>query len=215
MKRETVSFLIVEDHPIVRRGLKDILADEYPLAVFGEAGDSPAAIQALGRRKWDVVLLDISIPGRGGLDVLSDVQRLCHGAKVLVVSVYPEDEFALRAFRLGADGYLSKNQASEELAEAVRTILSGRKYVTAPMAQRLANTLNGSKGTSAPHEALSAREMQVLAMIAAGKSVKKVAAELALSEKTIGTYRARIAAKTGLSTNVELTRYAFQHGLAQ
>lgn len=214
MQRETLSFLIVEDHPIVRRGLKDILADEYPQAVFGEAGDSPAAIQELCRRKWDVVLLDISIPGRGGLDVLSDVRRLCRKAKVLVVSVYPEGEFAVRAFKLGADGYLSKNQASEELAEAVRTILSGRKYVTASLAQRLAATLDESKGHSAPHEALSAREMQVLAMVAAGKSIKKVAAELALSEKTIGTYRARIAAKTGLSTNVELTRYAFQHGLA-
>jgi two-component system invasion response regulator UvrY len=213
MNSEPISILIVDDHPVVRRGLRAIITDEYSEAIFGEAGDSSAAEQALRERKWDVVLLDINIPGRGGLDVLDEICRSCPQTKVLVVSVYPEEEFAVRAFKQGAAGYLNKSQAADELAEAVKTILSGKKYVTASLAQRLADTVSGGAGYRAPHETLSGRELQVLRLITNGKTVKQIAAELTLSEKTIGTYRSRIAEKTGLSNNVELTRYAFQHGL--
>ena len=209
------SILIVEDHPIVRRGLKEILAAEYPEAVFGEANDSPLALAALEREIWDVVLLDINIPGRGGLEVLEDIRRLYPQTKVLIVSAYPEEEFAVRAFKLGAAGYLNKNQASEELVTAARKILAGGKYVTASLAERLATGLNGEGNDCEPHEALSAREHQVLCLIANARTVKEIAAELSLSEKTVGTYRARIAKKTGLASNVELTRYAFQHRLTQ
>lgn len=215
MNCEPIAILIVEDHPIVRRGLKDILTDEYPRAVFGDASDTPLAQAALERRKWDIVLLDINIPGRGGLEILEDIRRQYPQTKVLIVSAYPEEEFAVRAFKLGAAGYLSKNQASEELVTAVKKMLSGGKYVTASLAERLADAMNSGKANCAPHEALSPRELQILRLIADGKTIKQVAVELALSEKTVGTYRARIAEKTGLRSNVELTRYAFQHGLTQ
>lgn len=214
MNREPIHVLIVEDHAIVRRGLKETVADAYPQAAFGEAGDSPTALQEFQRQKWDLVLLDISIPGRGGLDVLEDMRRVHPQTRVLIVSAFPEEEFAVRAFKLGAAGYLSKNQASDELVEAVKTVLAGRKYVTASLAQRLADALSG-EDDRAPHDALSPRELQVLRLVAGGKTLKQIAAELALSDKTVETYRARIAEKTGLSSNVELTRYAFQHGLTQ
>jgi DNA-binding NarL/FixJ family response regulator len=209
-----IRMLIVDDHAIVRRGLKEILADEYPEAAFSEAEDSRTALQELQRQEWDLVLLDINLPGRDGLDLLEEIRRLRPRTRVLVVSAYPEKEFAARSFKLGAVGYLSKSQASEELATAVKKILAGGKYVTASLAERLVDDL-GAKTSRAPHETLSPRELQVLRMIAVGKTVKEIAAELALSEKTIGTYRARIAEKTGLSTNVALTRYALQHGLAE
>jgi len=213
MNSKPPSFLIVDDHAIVRRGLKDILADEYPCAVFGEADDTPLALAALESRQWDIVLLDINIPGRGGLEVLEDLRRLYPQTRVLVVSAYPEEEFAVRAFKLGAAGYLCKNQASDELVTAMKKLLVGGKYVTAALAERLADALNGGEGNGAPHEALSPRELQVLRLIADGRTVKQIADELSLSAKTIGTYRARIAVKTGLGSNVELTRYAFRHGL--
>ncbi len=213
-QQKPVAFLIVDDHPFVRRGLKDILADAYPHAVFGEAADSPGAFREFDQRHWDIVLLDINIPGRGGLEFLEDVRHAHSQAKIIIVSAYPEEEFSVRAFRLGAAGYLSKSQATEELVEAVRTVLDNRKYVTASIAQRFAESLSG-ENPEAPHERLSSRELQVLRLVASGKAVKQIASEIALSEKTVDTYRARIAQKTGLATNVELTRYAFQHGLTQ
>jgi DNA-binding NarL/FixJ family response regulator len=211
MGRDSVSFLIVEDHPVVRRGLRDILADEYPGAVFGEAADSSSAMGAFERREWRVVLLDINIPGRGGLEVLQDIARLHPASRVLVVSAYPEEEFAVRAFEIGASGYLSKNQAAEELVAATTRLLAGGKYVTASLAEKLADAVS----CGAHEEPLSPREVQVLRLVAEGKSLKQIAAELALSAKTVGTYRSRLAKKTGLSNNVELTRYAFRHGITR
>jgi DNA-binding NarL/FixJ family response regulator len=207
--------LIVEDHPIVRRGLKDILEEAFPRATFGEADDSQGAARELQRGEWDAMLLDINIPGRSGLELLEDVRREWPKIRVLVVSAYPEEEFAVRAFRLGAAGYLGKTQASEELVAALRKILAGGRYVPTSLAERLAAALEEGDANREPHEALSARELQVLRLVAAGRSLKAIAAELALSEKTVSTYRARIAAKTGLATNVDLTRYAFQHGLTE
>jgi two-component system invasion response regulator UvrY len=204
--------LIVDDHPILRRGLREILAESFPAIAVGEAENAAKANAMLVADSWDLVLLDINLPGRSGLEVLAESKRLWPRTPVLVMSVYAEDEFAVRAFKLGASGYLSKNRSPEELLAAVRKILAGGKYVTATLAEKLAG-LVGSDGGAPLHDALSSRELQVLQMVASGLSTKEISTQLALSEKTIGTYRSRVAQKIGLSTNVDLARYAVKHGL--
>ncbi|MCP5523786.1 MAG: response regulator transcription factor [Verrucomicrobiales bacterium] len=204
--------LIADDHQIVRRGLQELLSSAFPECTVGEARDSREAVDLLASQSWDLVLLDVNMPGRSGLEVLEDARRLCPQTPVLVLSAYPEEEFAMRAFKLGAAGYLNKQSACDELVVAVRKVLAGGRYVTASMAERLAASLGGGL-EQAPHESLSSRELQVLRLVATGKTLKEVAAELALSEKTVGTYRARIAEKTGLSSSVQLARYAMRHKL--
>jgi DNA-binding NarL/FixJ family response regulator len=204
--------LIVDDHQIVRRGLKEIFDDEFSELEIGEAKNSRAALELIATQEWDIVLLDINIPGRNGLEVLSEIKRLRPRTPVLVVSAYPEEEFAIRSFKLGASGYLNKSSASDEVVAAARKAMAGGKYVTALLAEKLAATL-GSDIRQAPHESLSNRELQVLRMVAMGQTIKEIAGELALSEKTVATYRLRIAKKLGLNSNVELTRYAMQHRL--
>jgi two-component system invasion response regulator UvrY len=206
--------LIVDDHEIVRRGLKEVFADEFPALEVGEAENSQVALEQVTARDWDVILLDINIPGRNGLEVLEEVKRLRPRTPVLILSSYPEEEFAIRALKLGASGYLSKSRASDELLAAVKKVLGGGRYVTTSLAERLAASV-GSNVQQPPHESLSNRELQVLRMIATGKTAKEVAAELGLSEKTIGTYRTRISQKMGLGSNVELARYALQHRLVE
>ena len=206
--------LIVDDHEIVRRGLKEVFGDEFPELETGEAENSRAALELITTQEWDIVLLDINIPGRNGLEVLSEIKRLRPRTPVLVVSAYPEEEFAIRSLKLGASGYLNKSSASDEVVAAAKKAMAGGKYVTALLAEKLAATL-GSDLQHAPHESLSSRELQVLRMIASGKTIKEIAAELALSEKTVGTYRLRIAKKMGLNSNVELTRYAMKHRLVE
>jgi len=205
--------LIADDHEVVRRGLKDLLNDALDHVQFGEACTAQEALEQAQRQDWDIVLLDLNMPGRSGLEILADLKRLRPNRPVLVRSAFPEQEYALRALKLGASGYLTKQSASDELLAAVRKSLAGGKYVTASLAERLAAHLSGET-PSEPHEALSPRELQVLRFIASGKTVKEIAAELSLSDKTIGTYRTRISEKLRLSTNVELTRYALQHKLA-
>ena len=204
--------LIADDHEIVRRGLKGILAEEVVDLEVGEARDSRDAIEAVRKEDWDVLLLDINMPGRNGLEVLEEVKRLRPRLPVLVLSVYPEEDYAVRACKLGASGYLTKQSASDELLAAFRKVLHSGRYVTASLAERLAAAL-GDPFPQEPHEALSNRELQVLRLIATGRTIKEIAADLSLSEKTVGTYRARISDKMALRTNVELTRYALQHGL--
>ncbi|MBI3885090.1 MAG: response regulator transcription factor [Opitutae bacterium] len=204
--------LLVDDHEIVRRGLKQLLAEEYPRAVFGEAARVPAARALIAGKDWQLVLLDINLPGGSGLDLVEEVRRLRPAAAVLVLSSYPEEEFAVRAFKLGAAGYLTKASVADEMLTAVRKVLAGGKYVSAALAERLAAAL-GRPAEQAAHEALSPRELEVLRLVATGRTIKAIAAGFSLSEKTIATYRARIAAKLGLSTNVELARYALQHRL--
>jgi two-component system invasion response regulator UvrY len=204
--------LLVDDHQIVRRGLKEIFDDEFSELETGEAENSRAALELITQKDWDIVLLDINIPGRNGLDVLSEIKRLRPRTPVLVVSAYPEEEFAIRALKLGASGYLNKSSASDEVVAAAKKAMAGGKYVTPALAEKLAITL-GSDIQQAPHESLSNRELQVLRMVANGQTIKEIAGELALSEKTVGTYRLRIAKKLGLNSNVELTRYAMQHRL--
>ena len=162
----------------------------------------------------DAVILDLTMPGRSGLEVLEEARRLRPKTPVLVLTAYPEAQFAVRSFKLGASGYLTKQSVSDELVTAIQRILAGGKYVTASLAERLAVSLGGTDD-QAPHEALSNRELQVLRLIAVGKSIKETAAELALSEKTVATYRTRISEKAGLKTNVEIARYALKHGLVE
>jgi two-component system, NarL family, invasion response regulator UvrY len=204
--------LIADDHELLRRGLKTLLAEAFPDLEAGEAADVAQALEAVEKHPWDVVLLDINMPGRSGLDALQDIKRLHPQLPVVVLSVFPEKDYAVRAFKLGACGYISKQSASGELLAAIRKALAGGRYVTPLLAEALAATVAGAT-PAVPHEMLSNRELQVLRLVALGKPLKEIAAELSLSEKTIGTYRLRISQKLGLSTNVELARYAMQHKL--
>ena len=209
-----IRILLVDDHEVVRRGLRQWLAESYPDAEFGEAGTVPAAREAMTRGPWQLMLLDISLPGGSGLELLAQARQLCPQMAVLVLSVYPEEEFALRAFKLGAAGYLTKAGLSDEMLPAVRRVLAGGKYVSAALAEHIAATL-GNPRAQAPHEALSPRELEVLRLVAVGRTIKEIAANLLLSEKTVATYRTRVSDKLGVSTNVELARYALQNGLVE
>ncbi len=207
-----IRILLVDDHEIVRRGLRQLLAEGFPEAQFGEAETLPAAREALTRGSWDLMLLDINLPGGSGLELLERARELAPQMAVLVLSVYPEHEFAVRAFKLGADGYLTKASVADEMLLAVRRVLAGGKYVSAALAEQLA-TMLGSPQTQARHEALSPRELEVLRLVAIGTPIREIAENLRLSEKTVATYRTRVSGKLGLSTNVELVRYALQNGL--
>jgi len=206
--------LIADDHEVVRRGLKLILLEEFPDANVGEAGNARETFEQAEAGEWDLVLLDINMPGRSGLDVLAEIKQLRPKLPVLILSVSPESEFAERTLRAGAAGYINKQFASDEILLAVRKVLSGGAYVSATVAEKLASTLKDG-GSRALHEKLSDREFQIFGLIALGRSVKEIAGELALSEKTVGTYLARIREKTGLSSHVEITRYAFQNKLVE
>jgi two-component system invasion response regulator UvrY len=206
--------LLVDDHEIVRRGLRDLMAEEFPKAVFGEANTVPQARELIVQKEWILVLLDINLPGGSGLDLLSELRQLRPQTAVLVLSSYPEEEFAVRSFKLGAAGYLTKSSVADEMLTAVKKVLSGGKYVSAVLAEKLAVVL-GNGLEQELHETLSTREMEVLRRVATGNTLKEIAAELSLSEKTIGTYRSRISEKLGVSTNVELARYALKHRLVE
>ena len=206
--------LIADDHEIVRCGLRGILTTGLGKVAVSEAKNAGEAINLLIQQHWDLVLLDLNMPGRSGLEVLEESRRLRPKTPVLVLTSYPEEQFALRAFKLGAAGYITKQSVTDELITAVQRVLAGGKYVTASLAERLASCVGETRETAA-HEALSHRELQVLRLIAVGKSMKDIAAELALSEKTVATYRSRISQKAGLKTNVEIARYALKQGLVE
>jgi DNA-binding NarL/FixJ family response regulator len=208
-----VRVLLVDDHEIVRKGLELVLEAGLAGASFVVAGSAAEAVEVLERAPFDLVLLDINLPGRSGMEVLEELHRRWPRTPVLIVSAYPEEDFAVRCLRLGAAGYVAKGAAADELVSAAQKVLAGGKYVTAAVAERLAGAIGGVASGAAPHEALSNRELEVLRLVASGKTLREIAEQLRLSEKTIATYRARLAAKLGASTNVELTRYALQHGL--
>jgi two-component system, NarL family, invasion response regulator UvrY len=205
--------LIADDHEVVRRGLRQILTDEFGKLKVCEAENSQQALDFVLKQGFDLVLLDINMPGRSGLEVLQELKAQRPKTPVLVLSVSPEEDYAVRCLKLGAAGYLTKRSASDELLAAVKKAVAGGKYVTASLAEKLAASISGTSPES-PHETLSNRELQVLRLIAAGRTVKEIASDLSLSEKTVATYRTRLSEKMGLATNVELTRYAIQHGLA-
>lgn len=204
--------LIADDHMILRQGLKQILADELTGAKFGEAADATQALALLHKQTWDALILDINMPGRNGFEVLDEVKRHFPFLPVLVLSSTPEDQLGLRAIKGGAAGYLNKQTAPEQLVEAVQTIMAGGRFITAALASRLAAEFHRS-GDRPRHELLSDRELQVFKLTAAGKSVKEVADELSLSAKTISTFRSRTFEKLGVKNDVELVRYAQEHGL--
>ena len=209
-----MNILLVDDHEVVRRGVRDLLSQEYPAAGITEAQETAGAITLLKGSTWDLVLLDINLPGRSGLEVLAAAQRICPSTPVLVLSMYPESEFAVRAFKLGASAYVSKASAGAELLVAIQKVLAGGKYVSNQFAQKLVFQLGGDSEISL-HEGLSIREFQVLRLVALGHSIKEIALELESSEKTISTYRVRLGQKLRLSGSVEIARYALQHGLVK
>jgi two-component system invasion response regulator UvrY len=207
-----IHFLIVDDHAIIRQGLKQILADAFEKAVFGEAENGNEALEKVWKQKWDVVLLDLTMPGKSGLDVLKQMAEAQPNMAVLVLSMHPEDQYAVRVLKTGASGYITKNTASEEVVGAIKKVLTGGKYVSPALAETLATSLNARAGKS-PHEVLSDREYQVMRLIAVGKSVKEIAFELTLSVKTISTYRTRVMEKMKLKTNADIIRYAVHEKL--
>lgn len=206
--------LIADDHVVVRRGLKDILSEDLKLAAFGEAQNAPEVFELLDQKDWDVVVLDISMPGRGGLDVLKELRVRYPRIPVLVLSMHPEEQYAVRVLKAGASGYMTKESAAEELVGAIVKVVSGRKYISSALAEKLAFDLETGV-EKPPHETLSDREYQVMRMIASGKTVTGISQELSLSVKTISTYRGRILEKMRMNTNAELTHYAIRNELVE
>lgn len=207
-----MKILIADDHAVVRRGLREILEDHLPDLVVGEAANAQETLEAVWREHWDLLLLDLKMPGRGGWEVLRDVHRARPRLPVLVLSMHPEDQYGVRALRAGAAGYITKESAPQELVAAVQKVAAGGRYVSPALAETLAAALRPG-APQAPHDALSDREFQVLCLLAAGKTVKQVAIELSLSVKTISTYRTRLLEKLRLRTTAELIQYALKQGL--
>ena len=207
-----IQILIVDDHAILRRGLKEILEREFLDVSIGGAGTAEQALTQLDSEQWDLVILDITMPGRSGVDVLRHLKALRPKLPVLVLSMHPEDQYGKRVLKAGASGYMNKESAPEELIKAVRKLLSGGRYVSPTLAETLAVDLGRDDGTPA-HERLSDREFEVLRKMASGKTVGQIAQELHLSVPTVSTYRARILEKMGMSNTAELIRYALSHHL--
>ncbi len=207
-----MNILIVDDHAIVRRGVRELLAEAFPEAAIREAITAEAALAELPSATWALIILDIEMPGRGGLDALPQIHATCPETPVLVLSAHSEEQYAIRVLRAGAAGYLTKDGAAAELVVAARKVLTGGTYVTSKLAEHLARDVRNALGRPL-HETLSDREFQVLRMLATGKPVKQIGAELSLSEKTISTYRSRILCKMNMSSNADLIRYALQAGL--
>lgn len=204
-------FLLVDDHSVVRRGVLELLKERFPHAVYGEAATAQQALEQAWEHSWDLIVLDISMPGRSGLDILRDLKGARPRAAILVQSMYTEDQFALRVFKAGAHGYITKDSLPRDLLHAVDRVLSGHRYVSEALAERMAGALM-HEGREA-HERLSDREFQVFRMLASGRSLKDIAAELSLSVKTISTYRTRIMEKMGLQSNAEMAQYAVRTSL--
>ncbi len=212
-EQAAIRILVVDDHAIVREGLKQILGEVKDMAVRDEAGNGQEALAKIRANDYDVLLLDISLPGRNGLEILKEIKLERPKLAVLILSMHAEEQYAVRALRAGASGYLTKASAPDELIGAIRKVSRGRKYVSSSLAEKLADELDAD--TKRPlHETLSDREYQVMLMLASGKSVTEIAAELCLSVKTISTYRARVLAKMNMKKNAELILYVIQNRLA-
>jgi DNA-binding NarL/FixJ family response regulator len=209
-----IRILIADDHAIVREGLKQILAETPDMVVAGEAANGQEALEYIRKAECDLVLLDLAMPGRDGLDTLKELKREKPKLPVLVLSIYPEEQYAVRAFKAGVSGYLTKESAPEELIAAIRKVAQGGKYVSASLAEKLALHLEVDADKPV-HELLSDREYQVMLMIASGKTVQEIADEMSLSVKTISTYRTRALNKMGMKNNAAFTYYALKHGLVQ
>jgi DNA-binding NarL/FixJ family response regulator len=207
-----IRVLIADDHTIVRHGLRQILNVEKDISTVGEAQSGNEVLDFLANNKVDVAVLDISMPGRNGLETLKEIRRLHPHVAVVILSMHPKDQYAVRILKAGAAAYVSKESAPEDLVNAIRKAFAGHKYITPDIAEMLANYIQLGD-TDEPHRALTDRELEVFSMIASGKSISQIAAELNLSVKTISTYKARIVEKTGLSSNSDITRYSIEHDL--
>jgi two-component system, NarL family, invasion response regulator UvrY len=207
-----IRILIADDHAIVRKGLKQLLLEEYPTAVVEEVGDAESLISKTIQKQWDVVICDLSMPGRSGLDALRQIKQTSPSLPVLIMSMHPEDQYALRVLKAGASGYLGKEAIHDDLILAVRTVLQGRRFITPSIAEKLADAFD-SDNDKQSHEALSDREFDVFKLLATGKSVTEIAAQLSLSITTVSTYRSRIMDKMSMKSNAELTRYAIEKAL--
>jgi two-component system, NarL family, invasion response regulator UvrY len=205
-------FLLADDHAVVRQGVKQILSGAFAQAVFGEAKNAQELLKMVGNETWDIVVLDLNMPGGNGLEALKTIKHAHPQLPVLILSMYPEDQYAVRTIIAGAAGYLNKESAPEELVKAVKTLLRGGEYISGSVADEL--VLHARHEDDQPlHKHLSDREFQVLCLIASGKEVKEISNELSLSAKTISTYRARLLIKMNMDTNAELTNYAIKNSL--
>jgi DNA-binding NarL/FixJ family response regulator len=209
-----IRVLIADDHAIVREGIGKVLSEAPDIEVVAQAASSQEALEQARATEPDVVLLDVTMPGRGGLETLKEIRRLLPAIRVLILSMHPEDQFAVRFLKDGAAGYVTKESASEQLIAAIRKVHRGGKYVSPALAEQLVASLDPDHADR-PHERLSDREFQVFHLLASGKTVGEIAAELYLSVKTISTYRARVLEKLGLKNNAQLMRYAFEAGLVK
>lgn len=208
-----IRVLVADDHTIVREGLKQILAKSGDLAVAGEAANGNEVLKLVREQAWDVLVTDMSMPGRSGIELIKLVKQACPKLPVLVLSMYGEDQYAVRAIRAGASGYLNKESASEQLVGAIRKVAGGGVHVSPAVAEALVQNVRGGNGDQLPHQQLSDREFQVLRLIAEGQSINSIAHALNLSPKTVSTHKARILEKMRFETQAELIRYALEHGL--
>lgn len=208
-----IRILIADDHAIVRRGLRELLLEHYPFAEIGEASNVEELIGlVVDKKNWDLVICDMNMPGRSGLDAIMQIRELSPGLPVLIMSMYPEDQYALRVLKSGAAGYLTKETIHDEIVKAIETVTKGKRYITLSLAEKLADSVN--RETEKPlHEVLSDREFDVFKLLATGKTITEIAHQLSLSSTTVSTYRSRIMEKMKMKSNAELARYALEAGL--
>lgn len=207
-----IRILIADDHAIVRKGLRHLLLEEYPSAVIEEVTDAESLVLKSIATEWDVVICDLSMPGRSGLDALIQIKQASPKLPVLIMSMHPEEQYALRTFRAGASGYLNKESIHKDLINAVQTVMIGKKFITPSIAEKLANALNNDSNKML-HERLSDREFEVFRLLAEGKQVSEIADKLSLSVTTVSTYRSRLMEKLNMKSNSDLTRYALENGI--
>ena len=208
-----IKILIADDHPVVRKGLKQIIEESYDMAIVDEAGSGQQVLEKVRKNTYNIVLLDISMPGRTGLDILRDLKNAKPHIHILVLSMYPEEQYALRSLKEGASGYLTKDRAIDELAAAIKKIMKGEKYISSTLAEKIVFYLE-KDNEKLLHETLSNREYEVMCLIGAGKTVKEISKKLSLNIKTIYTYRYRILEKMNMKDNAEIIRYTIQNRLA-
>ena len=207
-----IKIFIADDHPLVRKGVKEILEEEIDLKVIGDAAYPHEVLEGIQKYEPDMLVTDLTMPGRSGLDLISDIRQLFPKLPILVLTMHPEERFAVRALKAGAYGYITKDSKPEELIKAIRQVVTGRKYITPSLAEKLATELNRDQNKQ-PHEILSDREFQIMRLISSGKKVSEIADKLSISIRTVNTYRARILLKMNMKSNAELTLYAIENHL--
>ncbi len=208
-----MKILIADDHEVVRRGIREILVEGLSFIQVGEAGDTSSLVEMALAEDWDIVISDLSMPGGGGIEAIRRIREMKPVQKILIITIYPEEQYAIRVFQAGATGFLNKDTAPDQLIRAVQTIMDGKKYIQPSLAEKMTAVI-GLEANLLPHELLSEREMEVMLRIAKGQSVSQIAKELSLNPNTISTYRSRILQKMELSSNTEITRYTVEQKLA-